>query len=118
MPLPPLIPRSVLFGNPDRMSPSLSPDGSRLGFVAPEDGVLNIWVGPADGSRPAAAVTHDRDRGIRDYLFVDKYEASNRTQVSADAAKANADSSLVNNVIFQAGVSFWIPPSFEYTTFR
>ncbi|MEP6760233.1 MAG: prolyl oligopeptidase family serine peptidase [Sporichthyaceae bacterium] len=69
MALPPLIPRSVLFGNPDRMSPSLSPDGSRLGFVAPEDGVLNIWVGPADGSRPASAVTHDRDRGIRDYLF-------------------------------------------------
>jgi dipeptidyl aminopeptidase/acylaminoacyl peptidase len=69
MALPPLIPRSVLFGNPDRMSPSLSPDGTRLGFVAPEDGVLNIWVGPADGSRPAEAVTHDRDRGIRDYLF-------------------------------------------------
>jgi dipeptidyl aminopeptidase/acylaminoacyl peptidase len=69
MSLPPLIPRSVLFGNPDRMSPTLSPDGTRLGFVAPEDGVLNIWVGPADGSRPAVAVTHDRDRGIRDYLF-------------------------------------------------
>ncbi len=69
MALPPLIPRSVLFGNPDRMSPTLSPDGTRLGFVAPEDGVLNIWVGPADGSRPAVAVTHDRDRGIRDYLF-------------------------------------------------
>ena len=69
MPLPPLIPRSVLFGNPDRMAPTLSPDGTRLGFVAPEEGVLNVWVGPADGSRPAAAVTHDRDRGIRDYLF-------------------------------------------------
>ena len=69
MPLPPVIPRSVLFGNPDRMGPTLSPDGTRLGFVAPEEGVLNIWVGPADGSRPAAAVTHDRDRGIRDYLF-------------------------------------------------
>src|SRR5215210_48396 len=69
MALPPLIPRSVLFGNPDRMSPTLSPDGTRLGFVAPEEGVLNIWVGPADGSKPAVAVTHDRDRGIRDYLF-------------------------------------------------
>jgi dipeptidyl aminopeptidase/acylaminoacyl peptidase len=69
MALPHLIPRSVLFGNPDRMSPTLSPDGTRLGFVAPEEGVLNIWVGPADGSKPAVAVTHDRDRGIRDYLF-------------------------------------------------
>ncbi len=69
MPLPPLIPRSVLFGNPDRMSPCLSPDGSLLGFIAPENGVLNVWVGPADGSRPPQPVTHDRDRGIRTFLF-------------------------------------------------
>jgi hypothetical protein len=27
-------------------------------------------------------------------------------------------SSLINNVMFQIGVAFWIPPSFEYTTFR
>ena len=40
----PLIPRSVLFGNPDRTSPALSPDGTLLGYVAPEDGVLNVWV--------------------------------------------------------------------------
>lgn len=70
MALPPLIPRSVLYGNPDRMAPTLSPDGTRLGFVAPEDGVLNVWVGPADaGAEGAVAVTHDRDRGVRDYLF-------------------------------------------------
>jgi hypothetical protein len=50
MPLPPLIPRSVLFGNPDRVSPSLSPDGTRLAFIAPDEGVLNVWVGPADSS--------------------------------------------------------------------
>jgi outer membrane beta-barrel protein len=58
------------------------------------------------------------DLGIRDYVFVDKFEAQGRTEVSGDAAKDRADSSLVNNVIFQAGLSFWIPPSFEYTTFR
>jgi dipeptidyl aminopeptidase/acylaminoacyl peptidase len=69
MTLSPLVPRSVLFGNPDRIGPTLSPDGSRLAYVAPEDGVLNVFVGPADGSGPAAAVTHDRDRGISDYLF-------------------------------------------------
>lgn len=56
--------------------------------------------------------------GIRDYVFVDKFEAQGRTEVSAEAAKMNADSSLINNVVFQAGVSFWFPPSFEYTTFR
>jgi len=67
--LPPLIPRSVLFGNPDHMSPTISPDGTRIGFVAPEDGVLNVWVGPRDGSTPPVAVTHDRDRGVRQYVF-------------------------------------------------
>jgi dipeptidyl aminopeptidase/acylaminoacyl peptidase len=69
VPLPPLIPRSVLFGNPDRTSPALSPDGRLLGYIAPEDGVLNVWVEPLDGSAPARAVTHDRDRGVRMYSF-------------------------------------------------
>ncbi len=56
--------------------------------------------------------------GLRDYIFVDKFEATNRTEISGSAAKMNADSSLVNNVILQLGVSFWLPTSFEYTTFR
>jgi dipeptidyl aminopeptidase/acylaminoacyl peptidase len=67
--LPPLIPRSVLFGNPDKMSPTLSPDGRRIAYIAPVDDVLNVWVGPADGSAPAVPVTDDRDRGIRSYAF-------------------------------------------------
>jgi outer membrane beta-barrel protein len=60
------------------------------------------------------------DFGIRDYIFVDKFEAANRgpMDVSGEDAKSNADSSLINNVVFQAGVSFWLPPKFEYTTFR
>jgi hypothetical protein len=41
-----------------------------------------------------------------------------RTEISGEAAKANADTAIINNVIFQAGISFWIPPTFEYTTFR
>jgi dipeptidyl aminopeptidase/acylaminoacyl peptidase len=65
----PLIPRDVLFGNPERLLPSLSPDGSRLGFVAPDEGVLNVWVGPADDPAAARPVTHDRDRGVRTYMF-------------------------------------------------
>ena len=56
--------------------------------------------------------------GIRDYIFIDKFEAISRTEVNGDMAKNNADSALINNVLFQAGISFWIPPSFEYTTFR
>src|SRR3954471_15922546 len=67
--LPPLIPRSVLFGNPDHASPSVSPDGRLLGYVAPLNGVLNVWVQPLDGWVPARAVTHDDDRGVRSYAF-------------------------------------------------
>jgi dipeptidyl aminopeptidase/acylaminoacyl peptidase len=65
-----LIPRSVLFGNPERTSPRISHDGSQLGWIAPKDGVLNVWVAPIDESdgvdwAAARAVTDDTDRGIR-----------------------------------------------------
>src|SRR5215472_3882859 len=65
-----LIPRSVLFGNPERTSPRISPDGTRLAWIAPRDGVLNVWVasiGGADGVDWAAAqaITEDTDRGVR-----------------------------------------------------
>jgi dipeptidyl aminopeptidase/acylaminoacyl peptidase len=64
-----LIPRSVLFGNPERTNPCLSPDGAKLAWIAPRDGVLNAWVAPisADGVDwdAARAVTEDTDRGIR-----------------------------------------------------
>jgi outer membrane beta-barrel protein len=59
--------------------------------------------------------------GMRDYVFLDKFEPLNRSDMmyrSADEAKEHADTSLINNVMFQIGVSFWVPPSFEYTTFR
>ncbi|MFJ8015697.1 S9 family peptidase [Streptomyces sp. NPDC096339] len=63
----PLIPHSVLFGNPSRLVPEISPDGTRLLYLAPEDGVLNVWVAPVDRPEEAVAVTHDRGRGIRTY---------------------------------------------------
>jgi dipeptidyl aminopeptidase/acylaminoacyl peptidase len=65
----PLIPRSVLFGNPERAAPSISPDGTRLGFVAPVDGVLNVWVGPLDDPDAAQPVTFDRGHGVQVYRF-------------------------------------------------
>jgi dipeptidyl aminopeptidase/acylaminoacyl peptidase len=42
--LPPLIPRAVLFGNPEKTDPSISPDGKLLAYLAPSAGVLAIWV--------------------------------------------------------------------------
>lgn len=64
-----LIPRSVIFGNPDRAQPRISPDGKQLSFLAAVNGVLNVWVGPADKPDAAKPVTHDTKRGIRQYLW-------------------------------------------------
>lgn len=64
-----LIPRQVLFGAPDRLNPALSPDGTLLGYAAPDEGVMNVWVGPVDGSAPARPVTRDRGRGITEFTL-------------------------------------------------
>ncbi|MCD4845472.1 MAG: S9 family peptidase [Methanosarcinales archaeon] len=66
---PPLIPREVFFGNPDKITPYLSPDGTRISYLAPVDGVMNVWVGPADDPDSADPVTNDTDRGIRIYFW-------------------------------------------------
>ncbi|MGI8807069.1 MAG: S9 family peptidase [Acidimicrobiales bacterium] len=66
----PLVPRQVLFGNPERVSPRISPDGTRLAWIAPDEGVLNVWVGAVGASLDQAkAVTEDRDRGIRSFFW-------------------------------------------------
>jgi dipeptidyl aminopeptidase/acylaminoacyl peptidase len=65
-----LIPRSVLFGNPERVAPRISPDGGRLAWIAPDQDVLNVWVQDlADGAGPPRVVTADRDRGIRVFYW-------------------------------------------------
>lgn len=65
---PPLIPRKVLFGNPDKARPRISPDGRRLTYLAPFDGVLNVWVRTL-GQKDDHPVTHDRGRGVRSYWW-------------------------------------------------
>jgi dipeptidyl aminopeptidase/acylaminoacyl peptidase len=68
-----LIPRRVLFGNPERVSPQISPDGTRLAWIAPYEGVLNVWVAPMGGAgvdwSAAQVVTDDTDRGIRMFAW-------------------------------------------------
>jgi dipeptidyl aminopeptidase/acylaminoacyl peptidase len=65
----PLIPRKVLFGNPDRASAQISPDGAHLAWLAPREGVLNVWVAPREDPSAARAVTNDTGRGIRFYTW-------------------------------------------------
>ncbi len=63
----PLIPRKVLFGNPEKAMTRLSPDGRYLSYLAPLDGVLNVWVAPVENLGAARPVTADKVRGIRFY---------------------------------------------------
>ncbi len=62
-----LIHRELLFGNPDKTRVQLSPDGSKISYLAPANGVLNVWVGPAVNPEAARPVTNDTERGIRFY---------------------------------------------------
>ncbi len=64
-----LISREALFGNPERANVQISPDGKYLSWVAPLDGVLNVWIAPADDPSKAKAVTDDKARGIRQYAW-------------------------------------------------
>jgi dipeptidyl aminopeptidase/acylaminoacyl peptidase len=62
---PELLPRRLLFKDPDRSIVRISPDGTRIAFRAPVDGVLNLWVAPVEDigkARPVTAVT-DRNLG-------------------------------------------------------
>ncbi|GJJ23372.1 S9 family peptidase [Mycolicibacterium mageritense] len=63
-----LIPLAVLLGNPERAGAQISPDGRRLSYLAPVDGVLNVFVGDvgAGNDRP---VTFDTERGVQGYFW-------------------------------------------------
>lgn len=65
----PLIPRDALFGNPDHADPQVSPDGRWLSWLAPHQGVLNVWVAPVDDPSSARTVTRDTERGVRSYAW-------------------------------------------------
>jgi dipeptidyl aminopeptidase/acylaminoacyl peptidase len=66
---PALIPRSALFGNPEKAQARISPDARYISFIAPRDGVLNVWLaerGKLDAAKP---ITNDRKRGIRQHMW-------------------------------------------------
>jgi dipeptidyl aminopeptidase/acylaminoacyl peptidase len=64
-----LLPRQLLFGNPERAAVRISPDGRHLSWIAPRDGVLNVWVAPVADLAAARAVTADTERGVRAYFW-------------------------------------------------
>lgn len=64
-----LIPRQTLFGNPDRQSVAISPNARYISWLAPSDGVMNIWIAPLDNPVAARSVSREQERGIRNYAW-------------------------------------------------
>lgn len=65
----PLIRRADLFGNPNRTLTTISPDAQRLAWLAPDNGVMNVWVSPIGRRDLAEPVTHERGRPVRTYVW-------------------------------------------------
>jgi dipeptidyl aminopeptidase/acylaminoacyl peptidase len=64
-----LIPREIFFGNPERASVRISPSGKMLSWLAPVDGVLNVWVAPVGKLEQARSITADTTRPVRIYFW-------------------------------------------------
>ena len=71
---PKQIPREVIFGNPDRTLARVSPDGTHLSWLAPDNGIMNVWVAPADDPENATVITQDDYRGIQAYFWAPNSE--------------------------------------------
>lgn len=65
----PLIEREKLFGNPQRAGAALSPDGKWIGWRAPLDGVMNVFVAPSNNMADAKPITSSKDRPIRNFSW-------------------------------------------------
>ncbi|MFP4644766.1 MAG: S9 family peptidase, partial [Spirochaetales bacterium] len=65
----PIIPRETLFSDAERSRVRMSPDGEFLAYIAPVDGVRNVWVAPTDDPDEAEPVTFVDDRDIADYSW-------------------------------------------------
>ncbi len=94
---PKLLPRKVLFGQPDRTNVMISPDGARIGWLGPVRGVMNVFVGPADDVRKARAITRNTGDDIRSWwwagsdrvLFTNDKDGDDSVHLfSVDVAKA------------------------------
>ena len=64
-----LIPRDIIFGNPDRTLARISPDGEHVSWLAPKNGIMNVWVAPSGEPDSAVAITDDTYRGIQQYMW-------------------------------------------------
>ncbi|QDQ42931.1 S9 family peptidase [Methylacidiphilum kamchatkense] len=63
-----LIPLPVLFSEPEAAAPKISPDGEKLAYLFPENGVRNVRVRLL-GTKNEWTITHLEKRGIRHFFW-------------------------------------------------
>ena len=108
----PLIPRDALFGNPSRAAGTISRDGKWLGWLAPLDGVMNVWIAPTDDPSAARPMTHSTDRPIPMFFFAPKSDSVLYAQ-----DKAGDENYLLYQVDIASGEERTLTP-FENTRMR
>jgi dipeptidyl aminopeptidase/acylaminoacyl peptidase len=105
----PLIAREALFGNPTRAGGTISPDGKWLGWMAPHEGVMNVWIAPASDPQAARLMTHSSDRPIPFFFFPPKSDSVLYMQ-----DKAGDENFLLYQVMIASGEERALTP-FEKT---
>ncbi len=108
-----MIPRRVLFGNPARVAPRISPDGDFLAWLQPRDGALNLWVSPVGDVDSARPLTK-RARPLSDFgwaydgrhlLFIDDINGDENRRIwvvtrdTADARMLTPESGVAAGVL-------------------
>lgn len=69
------IPLDLLFGNPERQAPTISPDGNRIAYLAPQGEQIHIWVRAVSAENAdvdaadAQIITEDIDGNIIQYFW-------------------------------------------------
>ncbi|WP_108786857.1 alpha/beta fold hydrolase [Erythrobacter sp. Alg231-14] len=104
-----LIPRDHLFGNPTRSQGRISPDGKWLSWLAPENGVMNIWIAPRSNPDAARLMTHSADRPIPQYMW-----SPDATSLMFIQDKAGDENFLLYRVDVETGEETTLTP-FENT---
>ncbi|MGH7291658.1 MAG: S9 family peptidase, partial [Myxococcota bacterium] len=60
-----------LFKSPTRAAATISPDGTRIAYLAPWRNRLNVWVHSVDDDGDARCVTADETRSVLSYHWTD-----------------------------------------------
>ncbi len=108
----PLIPRDDLFGNPVRAGGQISPDGQWLAWMAPWDGVMNVFMAPFNDPAAERRMTSAKDRPIPQYFW-----SPDSTALLYVQDKAGDENYLLYKVDVASGAESCLTP-FENTRAR